>query len=79
MAFKGIVSLLVIRLIMILGILGGIMKISRCEGKRLIGTPMECVSSEELGNVGPPFPFSIFFECLSGHTSISRGNSLIMI
>ena len=64
MAFKGIVSLLVIRLIMILGILGGIMKISRCEGKRRIGTPMECVSSEELGNVGTSFPFSIFLECL---------------
>ena len=26
---------------------------------------MECVSSEELGNVRPPFPFYIFFECLS--------------
>ena len=64
MAFKGIVSLLVIRLIMILGILGGTMKISRSEGKRLIGTPMECVSSEELGNVGTSFPFSIFLECL---------------
>ena len=64
MAFKGFVSLLVIRLIMILGILGGIMKISRCEGKRLIGTSMECVSSEELGNVGTSFPFSIFLECL---------------
>ena len=60
MAFKGFVSLLVIRLIMILGILGGIMEISRCEGKRLIGNSMECVSSEELGNVRPPFPFSIF-------------------
>ena len=64
MAFKGIISLLVIRLIMILGILGGIMKISRCEGKRLIGTPMECVSREELGNVGISLPFSIFLECL---------------
>ena len=56
MACKGIVSLL--------GILGGIMKISRCEVKRLIGTPMECVSSEELGNVGISLPFSIFLECL---------------
>ena len=61
MAFKGTVSLLVIRLVMILG---GIMKISRCEGKRFIGTPMECVSSEELGNAGTSFPFSIFLECL---------------
>ena len=65
MAFKGFVSLLVIRLIMILGILGGIMEILRCERKRLIGNSMECVSSEELGNVRPPFPFYIFFECLS--------------
>ena len=64
MAFKGFVSLLVIRLIMILGILGGIMEISRCEGKRRIGTSMECVSSEELGNVRISFPFSIFLECL---------------
>ena len=64
MAFKGFVSLLVIRLIMILSILGGIMEISRCEGKRLIGNSMECVSSEELGNVGTPFPLCIFLECL---------------
>ena len=64
MAFKGFVSLLVIRLIMILGILGGIMEISRCEGKRRIGTSMEFVSSEELGNVRISFPFSIFLEYL---------------
>ena len=64
MAFKGFVSLLVIHLIMILGILGGIMEISRCKGKRLIGNSMECVSSEELGNVRTPFPFYIFLECL---------------
>ena len=64
MAFKGFVSLLVIRLIMILGILGGIMEISRCEGKRRIGTSMEFVSSEELGNVRTSFPFSIFLEYL---------------
>ena len=64
MAFKGIVSVLAIRLIMILGILGGITKISRSEGKRLIGTAMECVSSEEPGNVGTSFPFFIFLKCL---------------
>ena len=73
MAFKGFVSLLVIRLIMILSILGGIMEISRCEGKRLIGNSMECVSSEELGNVGTPFPLCIFLECLNYNTSISKG------
>ena len=64
MAFKGFVSILVIRLVIMLGIVGGIMEISRCEGKRRIGTSMECVSSEELGNVRISFPFSIFLECL---------------
>ena len=64
MVFKGIVSVLTIRLIMILGILGGITKISRSKGKRLIGTAMECVSSEEPGNVGTSFPFFIFLKCL---------------
>ena len=72
MAFKGFVSLLVIRLIMILGIVGGIMEISRCEGKRLIGNSMKCVSSEELGNVRPPFPFYIFFRVPKYHTNISE-------
>ena len=65
MAFKGFVSLLVIRLIMILGILGGIMKISRCEGKRLIGNSMECASTESLGNVRILSLFSSFLEYLS--------------
>ena len=40
MAVKGFVSVLVIRLVIILGIVGGIMEISRCEGKRRIGTSM---------------------------------------
>ena len=65
MAFKGFVSLLVIRLIMILGILGGIMKISRCEGKRLVGTSMECASTESLGNVRILSLFSSFLEYLN--------------
>ena len=64
MAFKGFVSVLAIRLAIILGIGNGIMKISRCEGKRRIGTSMECVSSERLRNVRISFPFSIFIECL---------------
>ena len=64
MAFKGFVSVLAIRLAIILGIGNGIMKISRCEGKRCIGTSMECVSSERLRNVRISFPFSIFIECL---------------
>ena len=65
MAFKGLVSLLVIRLIMILGILGGITEISRCERKSIIGNSMEFVSSEKLGNVRAPYPFCIFLECLN--------------
>ena len=64
MAFKGFVSVLAIRLAIILGIGNGIMKISRCEGKRRIGTSMECISSERLRNVTISFPFSIFIECL---------------
>ena len=65
MAFKGLISLLVIRFITMFSMLGEITGISRCEGKRLIGNSMEYVSSEELGNVRTPFPFYIFFKCLS--------------
>ena len=65
MAFKGFVSLLVIRLIMILGIFGGIMKISRCEGKSRIGNSMECAPRESLGNVGILSLFSNFLEYLN--------------
>ena len=64
MAFKGFVSVLAIRIAIILGIGNGIMEITRCEGKRRIGTSMECVSSEKLRNVRISFPFSIFIECL---------------
>ena len=79
MAFKGFVSLLVIRLIMILGILGGIMKISRCEGKRLIGNSMECASTESLGNVRILSLFSSFLEYLRYILRFRKGlwNSLI--
>ena len=65
MAFKGFVSLLVIRLIMILGIFGGIMKISRCEGKSRIGNSMECAPRESLGNVRILSLFSNFLEYLN--------------
>ena len=65
MAFKGFVSILVIRLIMILGIFGGIMKISRCEGKSRIGNSMECVPRESLGNVRILSLFSNFLKYLS--------------
>ena len=65
MAFKGFVSLLVIRLIMILGIFGGLMKISRCEGKSRIGNSMECAPRESLGNVRILSLFSNFLEYLN--------------
>ena len=65
MVFKGFVSLLVIHLIMILGIFGGIMKISRCEGKSRIGNSMECAPRESLGNVRILSLFSNFLEYLN--------------
>ena len=65
MAFKGFVSILVIRLIMILGIFGGIRKISRCEGKSRIGNSMECAPRESLGNVRILSLFSNFLKYLS--------------
>ena len=57
MAHKGLVSLIIICLLMILGMLGGITEISRCEKKSIIGNSMEFVSSEKLGNVRAPYPF----------------------
>ena len=60
MAYKGLVSLIIIRLIMILGMLGGLTKIIRCERKSIIGNSMEFGSSEKLRNVGAPYPFNIF-------------------
>ena len=65
MAYKGLVSLIIICLIMILGMLGGITEILRCERKSIIGNSMEFVSSEKLGNVRAPYPFCIFLECLN--------------
>ena len=65
MAFKGFVSVLAIRLAIILGIFGGIMKISRCEGKSHIGNSMECAPRESLGNVRILSLFSNFLKYLS--------------
>ena len=65
MAYKGLVSLIIIRLIMILGMLGGLTEILRCERKSIIGNSMEFGSSEKLGNVGAPYPFNIFRKCLN--------------
>ena len=65
MACKGLVSLIIICLIMILGMLGGLTKIIRCERKSAVGNSMEFGSSEKLRNVGAPFPFTIFHECLN--------------
>ena len=65
MAHKGLVSLIIICLIMILGMLGGITEILRCERKSIIGNSMEFGSSEKLGNVTAPYPFNIFRKCLN--------------
>ena len=64
MAYKGLVSLIIIRLIMILGMLGGLTKIRRCERRSVVGNSMEFGSSEKLGNVGALYPFNIFRKCL---------------
>ena len=65
MACKGFVSLIIIRLIMILSMLGGLTKIIRCERKSVVGNSMEFGSNEKLRNVGAPFPFNIFRKCLN--------------
>ena len=65
MACKGLVSLIIIRLIMILSMLGGLTKIRRCERKSIVGNSMECGSNEKLRNVGAPYPFNIFRKCLN--------------
>ena len=65
MAFRGLISLLVIRFITMFSLLGEITGISRYERKSLIGNSMECVYSERLGNVRTLSPFCIFLECLN--------------
>ena len=62
---KGLISLIIIRLVMILSVLGQLTKIRRCERKSIVGNSMECGSNEKLRNVGAPFPFTIFHECLN--------------
>ena len=65
MACKGLVSLIIIRLILILGMLGRLTKIIRCERKSVVGNSMEFGSNEKLRNVGAPFPFNIFRKWLN--------------
>ena len=65
MACKGLVSLIIIRLVMILSVLGGLTKIIRCERKSVVGSSMAFGSNEKLRNVGAPFPFTIFHKCLN--------------
>ena len=65
MACKGLVSLIIIRLIMILSMLGGLTKIIRYERKSVVGNSMEFGSNETLRNVVAPFPFNIFRKCLN--------------
>ena len=65
MAFKGFLSLFVIRFITIFSVLSEIMGIFWYGKKSLIGNPMECASTENLGNVRIPSLFSSFLEYLS--------------
>ena len=64
-ACKGLISLIIIRLAMILRVLGKLTKIIRCERKSIVGNSMEFSSNEKLRNVGAPFPFTIFHKCLN--------------
>ena len=65
MACKGLVSLIIIRLVMILSVLGGLTRIIRCKRKSVVGNSMEFGSNEKLSNVGAPFPFTIFHKRLN--------------
>ena len=65
MVFKGFLSLFVIRFITIFSVLSEITGIFRYGKKSLIGNPMECASTENLGNVRMPSLFSSFLEYLS--------------
>ena len=64
-ACKGLISLIIIRLAMVISILGGLTEIIRCERKSIVGNSMEFGSNERLRNVGAPFPFTIFHKCLN--------------
>ena len=64
-ACKGLISLIIIRLVMILSVLGKLTEIIRCERKSIVGNSMEFGSNERLRNVGAPFPFTIFHKCLN--------------
>ena len=72
MACKGLISLIVIRLAMILSVLGKLTKIIRCERKSIVGNSMEFGSNEKLRNVGAPFPFTIFHKCLNSVVGFQR-------
>ena len=65
MAFKGFLSLFVIRFITIFSVLSEITGIFRYGKKSHIGNPMECASTENLGNVRIPSLFSSFLAYLS--------------
>ena len=71
-ACKGSISLIIIRLVMILSVLGQLTKIIRCERKSIVGNSMEFGSSEKLRNVDAPFPFTIFHKCLNTVLSFQR-------
>ena len=63
--YKGLISLIIVRLAIIISVLGGLTKIIRCERKSTVGNSKEFFSSESLRNVSSPFPFSIFHKCLN--------------
>ena len=65
MVFKGFLSLFVIRFITIFSVLSEVTGIFRYRKKSLIGNPMECASTQNLGNVRMPSLFSSFLEYLS--------------
>ena len=71
-AYKGLISLIIVRLAIIISVLGGLTKIIRCERKSIVGNSKEFVSSESLRNVSSPFPFSIFHKCLNAVLSFRK-------
>ena len=71
-ACKELISLIIIRLVMILSVLGQLTKIIRCKRKSIVGNSMEFGSNEKLRNVGTPFPFTIFHKCLNTALGFQR-------
>ena len=71
-AYKGLISLIIVRLAIIISVLGGLTKIIRCGRKSIVGNSKEFVSSESLRNISSPLPFSIFHKCLNAVLSFRK-------